>query len=146
MKENVHFSSCTDEWSTPEALFVQLRRLFNFTLDPCANSENAKATQFFDKSIDGLTQSWKTEGAVFMNPPYGRTIGKWVKKAYEESLSGTPVVCLLPARTDTEWWSEYCTRGVVRFIRGRLKFGDNRKDAPFPSAIVIFANLDRLTS
>ena len=77
-----------------------------------------------------------------MNPPYGREIGKWVKKAYEESRKGTPVVCLLPARTDTAWWNDYCAKGLIKFVRGRLKFGNAETGAPFPSAIVIFANLD----
>jgi hypothetical protein len=81
-----------------------------------------------------------------MNPPYGRSIGKWVTKAYEESLKGTPVVCLLPARTDTSWWQDYCVKGLVKFVRGRLKFGDGRNSAPFPSAIVIFADLDGTVS
>jgi hypothetical protein len=77
-----------------------------------------------------------------MNPPYGREIGKWVKKAYEESRKGTPVVCLLPARTDRAWWNDYCTKGLIKFVRGRLKFGNADAGGPFPSAIVIFANLD----
>lgn len=138
----VHFSSATVDWPTPDEYFARLSKLFNFTLDPCGTLENRKCLQFFDAAEDGLSQQWDTEGAVFMNPPYGRAIGKWVKKAYEESLSGTPVVCLLPARTDTAWWQHYCTKGLVKFVRGRLKFGDAKKDAPFPSAIVIFANLD----
>jgi hypothetical protein len=73
-----------------------------------------------------------------MNPPYGRVIGKWVKKAYEESLRGALVMCLLPARTDTAWWHDYCMRGEVTFLRGRLKFGDAKAGAPFPSALVLF--------
>ena len=77
-----------------------------------------------------------------MNPPYGRGIGAWVKKAYETAQAGTPVVCLLPARTDTKWWHDYCAHGLVHFVRGRLKFGNGKNSAPFPSAIVIFANLN----
>jgi phage N-6-adenine-methyltransferase len=138
----VHFSSTTDDWPTPEEYFERLRKLFNFTLDPCASMDNRKCARFFDLTTDGLSQAWNTEGAVFMNPPYGRNIGKWVKKAYEESLKGTPVVCLLPARTDTSWWQDYCTKGLVKLVRGRLKFGEAANSAPFPSAIVIFANLD----
>lgn len=141
-KMGVHFSSASDDWPTPDAYFTRLNKLFNFTLDPCASSENRKCLHFFDAATDGLSQSWETDGAVFMNPPYGRTIGKWVKKAYEQSLAGTPVVCLLPARTDTAWWQDYCTKGLVKFVRGRLKFGNAENAAPFPSAIVIFANLD----
>jgi phage N-6-adenine-methyltransferase len=139
---SVHFSSASDDWATPADYFKRLSKLFNFTLDPCASPGNAKCATFFDAAQDGLSQSWRTNGAVFMNPPYGRGIGHWVKKAYETSLQGTPVVCLLPARTDTSWWQDYCSKGLVRFVRGRLKFGDGRNSAPFPSAIVIFADLD----
>jgi hypothetical protein len=73
-----------------------------------------------------------------MNPPYGREIKKWVKKAYESSLLGATVVCLVPSRTDTSWWHEYCVKGEIEFIRGRLKFGGSKSPAPFPSAVVIF--------
>ena len=142
MNLGVHFSSATDDWPTPEEYFRRLSKLFNFTLDPCASKENAKCATFFDAAADGLSRSWKTSGAVWLNPPYGRVIGQWVKKAYEESLKGTPVVCLLPARTDTRWFQEYCTKGLIKFVRGRLKFGRANNSAPFPSAIVIFANLD----
>lgn len=141
-KLSVHFSSATDDWPTSEEYFARLSKLFNFTLDPCASADNAKCEVFFDIAKDGLSQSWQTDGAVFMNPPYGRNIARWVKKAYEESLKGTPVVCLLPARTDTAWWQDYCTKGIVRFVRGRLRFGEAKNSAPFPSAIVIFASLD----
>jgi site-specific DNA-methyltransferase (adenine-specific) len=138
----VHFSSATDNWPTPADYFARLSKLFNFALDPCSSKENAKCRRHFTTEDNGLAQSWQTDGAVFMNPPYGREIGKWVKKAYEESRKGTPVVCLLPARTDTAWWNDYCTKGLIKFVRGRLKFGNADAGAPFPSAIVIFANLD----
>jgi hypothetical protein len=73
-----------------------------------------------------------------MNPPYGRKIGLWVQKAYEESRGGSTIVCLLPARTDTRWWHDFCMKGEIRFIKGRLKFNDGKNPAPFPSAVVIF--------
>ena len=73
-----------------------------------------------------------------MNPPYGRTIARWVRKAYESSMSGATVVCLLPARTDTKWWHNYVMRGEIRLIRGRLRFGNSKNSAPFPSAVVVF--------
>lgn len=92
--------------------------------------------RFFTAAEDGLSQTWP--GKVFMNPPYGREIGKWVRKAWEESQKGALVVCLLPARVDTRWWHDYARRGYVYFIRGRVKFGDARNCAPFPSAIVAF--------
>ena len=140
--QSVHFSSNTDDWPTPAEYYARLSKLFNFTLDPCSSASNHKCPDYFDTAADGLSQSWQTVGAVFMNPPYGREIGKWVKKAYEESRKGTPVVCLLPARTDTAWWNDYCTKGLIKFVRGRIKFGEATNSAPFPSAIVIFASLD----
>ncbi|MAR57102.1 MAG: adenine methyltransferase [Rickettsiales bacterium] len=139
---SVHFSSQTDNWATPIEYFNNLSKLFNFTLDPCASASNAKAPKFFTVEQDGLAQCWETEGAVFLNPPYGRGISKWIAKAYQTALDGTPVVCLLPARTDTRWWRDYCSKGIVHFVSGRLKFGGAKYNAPFPCAIVIFANLD----
>jgi len=133
------FTSQTDEWETPQWLFDKLNKEFNFSLDVCANQENAKCSKYFDKTADGLTQEWI--GICWMNPPYGRQIGKWIKKAYESSLRGATVVCLLPARTDTSWWHDYCMKGEIRFLRGRLKFGDSKNSAPFPSAIVIFRGI-----
>ena len=132
----VHFSSKTDEWSTPQDFFDRLNEEFHFTLDVCATPENAKCPRYYTKRENGLLQKW--EGVCWMNPPYGRVIGQWVKKAYESSLDGATVVCLLPARTDTSWWHDYCMKGEIRFVRGRLKFGGARGNAPFPSAVVIF--------
>jgi phage N-6-adenine-methyltransferase len=133
---SVHFSSRTDEWETPQALFDALHAEFNFTLDPCATAENAKCDKFYTRAEDGLSQSWG--GYVFMNPPYGRAIGNWMKKALESALAGATVVCLVPARTDTAWWHDFATQGEIRFLRGRLKFGGCQNSAPFPSAVVIF--------
>jgi len=132
----VHFSSNTDMWSTPQEFFNTLDAEHKFTLDVCATEENAKCKTFYSKEQDGLKQAWT--GSVWMNPPYGREIGKWVRKAYETSQLGHTVVCLLPARVDTAWWHDYCAKGEFIFIRGRLKFGGHKNSAPFPSAIVIF--------
>ena len=130
------FSSKTDDWETPQDLFDKLDQEFEFNLDVCATRDNRKCRNFYAKELDGLKQDWS--GVCWMNPPYGREIGKWVQKAYEESLKGSTVVCLLPSRTDTKWWHGYCMKGEVRFIKGRLKFGNSKNSAPFPSAIVIF--------
>jgi site-specific DNA-methyltransferase (adenine-specific) len=137
MTSSVHFSSATDEWPTPRSFFETVEREFGpFDLDPCATQESAKAPRYFTKADDGLAQIWS--GRVWMNPPYGRTIGLWMKKAYESSQAGCFVVCLVPARTDTAWWHDYAMKGTIRFIRGRLKFGESKNSAPFPSALVIF--------
>jgi phage N-6-adenine-methyltransferase len=136
MNTELHFSSKTDDWATPQDFFDNLNKTFNFTLDPCASHENHKCAKYYTKDDDGLSKSWEGE-TVFMNPPYGRDVKKWMKKAYEESKHAT-VVCLIPARTDTAYWHDYCMKGEITFIRGRLKFGNSKQSAPFPSAVVIF--------
>jgi phage N-6-adenine-methyltransferase len=133
---SVHFSSATDLWATPQEFFDRCDADFAFTLDVCATPENAKCARFFTAADDGLAQDWS--GTCWMNPPYGREIGRWMRKAYESSLSGATVVCLVPARTDTRWWHDYAMRGEIEFIRGRLKFGNAKTNAPFPSALVVF--------
>ena len=136
--KEVMWSSATDDWSTPQNIFDTLDREFNFTLDPCATPENAKCKLFYTKKENGLAQSWVGH-SVFMNPPYGREIGDWVRKAWLSSENAeTKVVCLLPARTDTTWFHKYCVKGEIWFIKGRLKFGGSKNSAPFPSMIVIF--------
>ena len=132
----VHFSSATDLWSTPQDFFDRYNKIYGFDTDVCANIENAKCDKFYTKEDDGLSKTWT--GVCWMNPPYGREIGKWMKKAYDSALKGAVVVCLVPARTDTNWWHEYAIKGNVEFIRGRLKFGGSKNSAPFPSAVVIF--------
>ena len=133
---NVHFSTGNVEWSTPDDLFGELNRIFHFDLDACASPTNAKCPHYFTKEQDALRQSWR--GTVWMNPPYGREIAAFMRKAYEESLGGATVICLVPSRTDTEWWHRYAKRGKVIHLRGRLKFGGATSSAPFPSAIVMF--------
>jgi len=133
-------SSNTDQWATPIELFEHYNQKFHFTLDVCASNWNYKCDEYFTLEQDGLAQDWSNE-VCWMNPPYGRTIGNWMRKAYEESQFGATVVCLVPARTDTAWWHDYAMKGEIEFIRGRIKFvsPDGAKDAaPFPSAVVVF--------
>jgi site-specific DNA-methyltransferase (adenine-specific) len=134
---SVHFSSATDDWATPQDFFDQQNKIYGFTLDVCASSTNYKVANYFDEETDGLAQDWSNE-VIWMNPPYGRVIGKWMSKAYEASKAGSKVVCLVPARTDTAWWHDYAMQGKITFIRGRLKFGGAKTPAPFPSALVVF--------
>ena len=136
------YSSNTDEWGTPQKLFDELNERFDFDVDVCANAENAKCRRYFSKEEDGLKQDWTQFKTCWMNPPYGRQIGSWIEKAYEASLHGTTVVCLLPSRTDTRWFHDYCVKGDITFIKGRLKFNDGKVPAPFPSMIVIFRSKD----
>ena len=137
---NVHFSSETDMWATPQNFFDDYNAIYNFDIDVCATKENTKCDKYFTKEQDGLHQDWV--GICWMNPPYGREIIKWMKKAYESSLNGATIVCLVPSRTDTRWWHEYAMKGNITFIRGRLKFGNAKNSAPFPSAVVIFNGIE----
>lgn len=140
MNTAVMFSSAKDDWETPQDLFDKWDNVFAFDLDAASSDTNAKCKRHFTVSDDGLSQDWGG-CRVWLNPPYGRQIGKWVRKAYEEAQKpNTSVVCLLPARTDTAWFHDYCTRGRITFIRGRLKFGGCQNSAPFPSMIVVFGN------
>ena len=129
------FSSASDMWETPPYLFDELDNIFHFDIDVCAVPENAKCKKYFTPEQDALKQEWT--GVCWCNPPYGRQIGKFVKKAFE---SKALTVMLLPARTDTAWFHDYCVKGIVHFIRGRLKFGNAKTGAPFPSMLVIFNN------
>lgn len=139
-KMEVHFSSEKSEWETPPEFFDSLNYIFDFDWDACATQQNSKCGPcYWSIANDALTQEWGTQ-KIWMNPPYGRGIGKWVKKAYEESLKGALVVCLLPARPDTQWW-KICKKGTIKFIEGRLKFVGAESSAPFPSAIVIFGSI-----
>ncbi len=133
---NVHFSSETDLWATPQDFFDKQNAIYNFTLDVCATDDNAKCKKYFTKNDNGLNKEW--HGVCWMNPPYGREIKQWMHKAYKESLKGVTVVCLVPARTDTVWWHDYAMKGNIEFIKGRLKFGNAKNSAPFPSALVVF--------
>ncbi len=132
-----HKQGTTPEWETPPELFARLNGIYGFTLDVCSTDENAKCARHFTQADDGLAQTWAPE-VCWMNPPYGRVIGQWMKKAYEESQNGATVVCLVPARTDAGWWHDYAMKGDIEFIRGRLRFSGASINAPFPSAIVVF--------
>lgn len=125
----------TVEWSTPQYLFDQLDSEFHFTVDVAANIYNAKTPRYYDESLNGLAQNWDGE-TVWCNPPYGRAIADWVRKA---ALSKATTVMLIPSRTDTKWFHDYIYgRAEIRFIKGRLKFGGQKDSAPFPNMIVVF--------
>ncbi len=138
-KMAVHYSSKSSEWATPQDFYERLNRAYDFNLDPCATADTAKCKNYFTEEDDGLSKNWAGH-RVFMNPPYGREIGKWIKKAYEEGNNPhTTVVCLIPSRTDTKYWHDYCMKAdEIYFIKGRLKFGNSSNAAPFPSAVVVF--------
>ena len=137
--QKLMFSSKTDNWATPQDFFDKLDTIYDFTLDPCDSHTNHKCDKYFTIDDNGLEQTWAGE-TVFMNPPYGRVIKHWLQKAYLESLNeDTTVVCLIPSRTDTRYWHDYCMKAEkIYFIKGRLKFGNNDNAAPFPSCVVVF--------
>lgn len=120
------FSSASQHWATPRDLYEALDNEFHFNDDPCPLYGEG-----------GLERRWGSR--TFLNPPYGKEIGKWLYKALEARVWGSTVVCLIPSRTDTKWWHNYVMKAdEIRFLRGRLKFGDSKSSAPFPSAIAIF--------
>jgi phage N-6-adenine-methyltransferase len=147
-KLDVHFSSVKSDWETPKELFNELNMKYGpLELDVCASDTNTKCSTWFIENA--LEKNWVVydeflnKGTIrpaqcWMNPPYGRGISKWIKKAYEESLKGCRVVCLLPARTDTKWFHDYCMKGKIEFLRGRVKFVGAKHSAPFPSMVVVF--------
>ena len=151
MVDKALFSSETGEWETPQEFYDNLNNIWKFNLDPCATDENAKCDYYFRKEDNGLKLDWDlpgcAKGRVFVNPPYGRGISEWVRKAVMEVARGNAVVVvmLLPARTDTKWWHDwiepYATK--VIFIRGRLKFKGASNPAPFPSVLAIFLQGDK---
>jgi len=140
-------SSLVDTWSTPSAFFDKVDKEFCFTLDAAAlQSSTLVSTNWYgpdhpeEDRRDAFTRDWTIDsysGPIWLNPPYGKTIKDWMRKADEESQKGSTVVCLVPSRTDTSWFHEYCISHEVRFIRGRLKFGNSANPAPFPSALVV---------
>ena len=141
ISKKLMFSSEDETWATPQEFFNSLNNEFKFTLDPCCSVETAKCSKFYTEKEDGLIQDWQGE-TVFCNPPYGKKIKDWVKKCYFESKKPlTTVVMLIPARTDTSYFHDFIyNKSEIRFIRGRLKFGDSKNGAPFPSMVVIFAH------
>lgn len=128
----------SDDWATPQKIFDELDAEFNFNLDPCASVENHKCDLFYTEADDGLSKNWGGY-RVFCNPPYSQ-ISKWVEKAFRETRNdNTIVVMLIPSRTDTRYFHDYIyQRTEIRFVKGRLKFGEATQSAPFPSMIVIF--------
>jgi phage N-6-adenine-methyltransferase len=133
------YASATEEWATPRPFFAKLNRKYNFTLDPCCTPDNALCEKFFTKEDNGLAQNWGKH-RVFCNPPYGRKIGAWAKKCFEAAQAGAFIVLLVHARTDTRWYHTWVEgrASEIKFIRGRLRFGNAQAGAPFPSMLVIY--------
>ena len=137
------FESATVEWPTPQELFDELNAEFGFTTDVAATNDNAKCAHYYTQEQDGLKQDWR--GVCWMNPPYGRAMVEWLKKAIRETWNETTTVCLIPARTNTAWWYDLCQKyGEVRFVRGRPKFGGADHGLPQPLAIVVFRGRPQL--
>jgi phage N-6-adenine-methyltransferase len=131
------FESAKTEWETPMDLFGPLDAEFGFTLDVAADANNTKCKKHFSVTDDGLSQEWS--GVCWCNPPYGRDMYKWVRKAASEADRGVTSVLLIPVRSNTQWWHDYCIpKAEVRFVKGRPKFGGATEGLPWPLAIVIF--------
>lgn len=151
-KGTVYKSSEDDTWTTPKDFYAALNKEFDFKLDAAALASSALCPTWYGPDHpeqawrDAFMRSWQTDaegGAIFLNPPYGRTIKDWMRKADLEAKQGpSPIVCLVPCRTDTNWWHDSCIHHEVRFIRGRLRFGDQPNAAPFPSAVVVMRSID----
>jgi len=142
------FESHKQEWETPIDLFDKLNREFNFTIDLAADATNAKCPVYYTSENDALKLSW--HGNCWLNPPYGakqHKLSDWVQKAFNEAQKpDCTVVMLIPARTNTRWWHNYCMKAAeIRFINGRPKFGDAKHGLPQPLALVIFKLHDGLT-
>ena len=127
------------EWSTPTDLYNELDQEFHFDCDVCATPQNAKTNKYYTKKEDGLKQEWK--GTCFANPPYGRGLNQWVEKAFNSAINDkATTVMLLPVRSDTNWFHDYCLKSNdIRYLRGRLKFNDGEGSAPFPNMVVVFS-------
>jgi phage N-6-adenine-methyltransferase len=126
------------DWPTPQDYFAELHAEFEFTVDACASAENAKLARYWDECDEGLMQSWEGE-RVYMNPPYGRQLPRWILKAWNEIGHAEIIVALIPARVDTSYWHRYIFgHAEIRFLRGRLRFEGAANVAPFPVAVVIW--------
>lgn len=134
----VLMSSKKHDWATPQDLFDKLNAEFGFTLDAAASPHNAKCEKYLTIEDNALCQRW--EGIVWLNPPYGRDIKKWIAKAHTEAQKGATVVCLVPARTDAEFFQRMAFQHAaeIRFIKGRIKFMGAKDPAPFPTMLLIF--------
>lgn len=137
------FSSDKLDWGTPIEFFKKLDKIFNFELDVCANKHNTKCENFYSLEENSLSQNWN--GICWMNPPYGKLINLWLRKASEEAnVNAKSVVCLVPSRTDTKWFQESVKKAsYVVFLKGRLKFEGSKSSAPFPSALIIFGDINK---
>lgn len=135
----LHFSSVKMDWRTPSHVFAKLDDEFRFTVDGCSSDANALTERHWTEEHEPLLRSWAGE-RVFINPPYGRQIGRWMEKAWTESPHAL-VVALIPSRTDAAWWHDYVMKAdEIRFFRGRIKFGGSLHNAPFPSCIVVWGS------
>lgn len=138
MNHNPMHASNRNEWETPDWLFARVNGIYSLSIDVCALPKNAKLPRYWSPADDGLAQDWSAE-RCWMNPPYGKQIAAWCKKAADESANGAFVVALLPARTETRWWFDYVLRArLIRFLKGRLRFGDMTTNAPFPNALIVW--------
>ena len=143
MLNEAMFSHKTGEHETPDWLFEKLNAIYSFDLDAAASSENHKCSKYYTKEDNSFSKDWNLDGqSIWLNPPYGKEIGKWLGKAYLTAQAGAKVICLLPARTDTKWFQHAAPKAeYVLFVKGRLKFKNTSSTAPFPSLILGYGNI-----
>jgi phage N-6-adenine-methyltransferase len=149
--EDAYKSSVDDTWTTPKDLYNKLNDEFNFGLDAAAmKSSTLVIDNWYGPDHDDITRrdaftrNWTNDAvgkSIWLNPPYGRSIKTWTSKSVQENRGGGTVVLLVPARTDTTWWHDHLIQHEIRFIKGRLKFGNQKNPAPFPSAIVVMKGI-----
>jgi site-specific DNA-methyltransferase (adenine-specific) len=131
-------SSVRQDWPTARGSFAWLDDEFQFTLDACASPENAKVDRYYTERDEGLMRSWQGE-RVFVNPPYGKQLPKWIAKCWNEAGHAEVIVALIPARVDTAAWHDYIFgHAEIRFLRGRMRFEGSGNDCPFPVAVVVW--------
>lgn len=136
------FSSDRTDWETPLDLFIKLDQEFNFDVDLCANDKNHLCRTYFSEFNSCLDKEFYNK-SIYCNPPYSRSMYKFIKKCYELSKNNI-VVMLLPCRTDTKWFHDFIyNKAEIRFIKGRLKFGGSKNSAPFPSMVVVYNGYKR---
>jgi site-specific DNA-methyltransferase (adenine-specific) len=144
---NIHYSSASPEWYTPEAVLERVRMVAPIGLDPCSSGrDSVRAARSYTAADNGLAQPWIVESGtlVYVNPPYGRGIGPWVEKCYRSGQldKSARIIALLPARVDTAWFQHVWNATAVCFVRGRLKFSGHTNAAPFPSALAYWGSCD----
>jgi phage N-6-adenine-methyltransferase len=140
MGQGIIGQSKSIEYSTPLEIVEPLIKEYNLTKDVCASSLNCKLPDYWTKNDNALLKQWT--GNCWLNPPFNRELGKWVKKAHSETIkNGGTKVCLIPVRSNTKWWAEVSKDAEIRFINGEVNFNNQVRGLWLPLCILIFGEL-----